>query len=61
MGFIILLQVQFLKFEPESQTNSVIACFITALLELAIFLGIFFYERNESKGSIDRPQYVNLQ
>jgi len=32
MGFIVLGQTPFLKFQPEDQTATVVSCFITALL-----------------------------
>jgi hypothetical protein len=47
MGFIVAFQVEYLKFEPDNQGHSVAACFITAFLELAIFLGLIYWERKE--------------
>jgi len=44
MGLIILNQIEFLKFRPEDQKASVGACFVTALIELIIFVGIIIYQ-----------------
>ena len=60
MGFIIAFQVEFLKFEPHSQSNSVGACFITAFLELAIFVGLAYYERKEQESTVSRPEYLKF-
>jgi hypothetical protein len=55
MGFILAFQVDYLKFEPHNQGSSVGACFVTAILELAIFLGIMFWEKKQYESSISQP------
>lgn len=60
MGFIIAFQVEFLKFEPHNQGSSVGACFITAFLELAIFVGLTYYERKEQESTVSRPEYLKF-
>lgn len=55
MGFILAFQVDYLKFEPHDQGSSVGACFVTAVLELAIFLGIMFWEKKQYESSISQP------
>ena len=44
MGFIIMGQSEFLKFKPEDKNASAGACFVTAVIELIIFVGIMIYQ-----------------
>lgn len=60
MGFILAFQVEFLKFEPDNQGHSVAACFITAFLELGIFLGLIFWEKKEQESSVSKPEYLKF-
>ncbi len=60
MGFIVAFQVEFLKFEPDNQGDSIGACFLTAFLELAIFIGLTCYERKEQESSVTRPEYLKF-
>jgi hypothetical protein len=49
MGIIILLQSEYLKFNLKSKTNSVLTCFIVAVIELVILLLLLLYERYQNK------------
>ncbi len=60
MGFIILFQSDYLRFTPENKTDSVIACFITLLIEVGIFIVLTCYERKQAEGSISRPEYIKF-
>jgi hypothetical protein len=60
MGFIVAFQVEFLKFEPENQGHSIAACFITAVLELGIFIGLTYYEKKEHESSVSKPEYLKF-
>ena len=55
MGFIVLGQSEFLRFTPKDKTNTIVACFLTALLEIGIFAGLKYWEYRQEKGSIDQP------
>jgi hypothetical protein len=55
MGFIILFQAEFLRFVPNNNTDTVVACFLTALLEIGIFGGIHYYELKQSKDNVSQP------
>lgn len=61
MGVIVLTQSQFLKFDMASSTDSGIACFIVAGIELLILLGIIFYEKWHNRENVSRENYVNLE
>ena len=61
MGIIVLTQSQFLKFDLASSTDSGIACFIVAGIELLILIGIIFYEKWQNRDSVSRENYVNLE
>lgn len=60
MGFIILGQTQFLRFEIEDKSASVGACFVTAFLELVIVVAIWLYQKRSAKSSISRENYIDL-
>ena len=60
MGFIIVSQQEFLRFEPENNTNTVIACFITAVLEIGIFGGITYWEGKQAAGGVSQPEYLKF-
>jgi hypothetical protein len=60
MGFIILGQADYLRFAPENRTNTIIACFLTALLEGGIFGGLMYYEYRQSKGNVSQPEYLQF-
>ena len=60
MGFIILFQSDYLRFTPENKTDSVIACFITLLLEVGIFIVLTCYERKQAEGNISQPEYIKF-
>ncbi len=61
MGFIVAFQADFLKFELDNQSNSIGACFITAFLELGIFIGLVYYEGKEIQSTENRPEYLKFQ
>jgi hypothetical protein len=54
MGFIIMGQVEFLKFKPEDQKASVGACFVTAVIELIIFVGIIIYQNCQANKKVEK-------
>jgi hypothetical protein len=60
MGFIILGQVEFLKFDPVDQISSVGACFISALIYLIIVIAILVYERCSFKKVTSQENYYDL-
>lgn len=54
MGIIVLAQSQFLKFDMPSNTESGVACFLVAILELVILIGLIMYEKWQSRENISR-------
>lgn len=60
MGFIILFQSQYLKFHPSDTTNSGIVCFLTAGVEILIFVGLTWCENKRKMGGITRPEYLKF-
>ncbi len=61
MGFIILGQVEYLRFVPKDKTSSVVACFITAILEAIMVIGIMFYQKKQNIGNVSRENYIDFQ
>ena len=61
MGVIVLAQPHFLKFEMENSTSSGVACFITGIIELVIFVSILIYERKDAEANATRENYINLE
>lgn len=60
MGFIVLLQAEFLKFEIENKIHTVIACFLTAILEAIIVILLMVYDRKATHVNISRENYLDL-
>ena len=61
MGIIVLSQPLFLKFDMESNKSSGVACFITAIIEIVIFVSIMIYQRKDGDSNVSRENYVNLE
>ncbi len=61
MGIIVLAQSQFLKFDMPNHTDSGIACFIVAGIELVILVALILYDKWRNREEISRENYVNLE
>ena len=61
MGLIMLNQPEYLKFESEDETASGVSCFITAVLELGLFIFLSCYEHRQDANSVTRPEYLELE
>ncbi len=61
MGFIIMGQSEFLKFKPEDPKASAGACFVTAVIELIIFVGIMIYQNCQTTKKEEKENYYDLR
>lgn len=61
MGLIILGQTEFLKFRPEDKSSSAGACFVTALIEFLIVVGIYVYQKWKGKGDGAGDKYQEFR
>lgn len=54
-------QVEFLKFKPEDQKATVGACFVVAVIELIIFVGIIIYQNCQTTKKEEKENYYDLR